>query len=108
MNREQFCLNHRHRVVSLVLLALLLILTASPAQAWNDQGRLGDQPVRCWRVLSADQMIESDDCFGPGDRPRFPVILMRPPVPAPLAGATVINEPDHRPGEILVESPWDR
>jgi hypothetical protein len=107
MGRKQ-CWYNRRRLASFVLTALLLIVTAGPAQAWNDQGRLDDQPVRCWRVLSADQMLESDDCFGPGDRSRFAVIMMRAPVPAPLAGSTVIGEPDHRPGEILVESPWSR
>jgi hypothetical protein len=101
--------NYRSWVASLMLAITSLVLTAIPALAWNDQSRLDDQPVRCWRVLTTtDQIIESDNCFGPGDHPRLPVIIMQRPVPSQIAGAPMINETDYQPDKILVESPWGR
>jgi hypothetical protein len=95
-------------VVSLVLAITLLALTAIPALAWNDQSSLNDQPIRCWRVLAADQIIESDGCFGPGDLPSLPVIMMRHSVQSQVTGITMREDLDHQPGKVQVESLWDQ
>lgn len=109
MSSKRFRFNHhRSWVVSLGLAIALLVLTAIPALAWNDQSRLDTPLVRCWRVLTTDQIIESDNCFGPGDHPRLPVIIMQRPVSSQIAGAPMINETDYQPDKIQVESPWGR
>ncbi len=105
MNSKRFRFNnHRSWVIGLVLAITPLALTAIPALASDDPGQPADRPVICC-VVSDNQGTYSDDCFRPGQFPRFPVIMMQRPVPSQIGGAPMINKPDHQPGKILVESP---
>lgn len=67
------CWFRQHRIITLVLVTLLLILTAIPALAANDPGWPADQPIRCCVVVPGDQGLYTGDCFGPGSLPRLPL-----------------------------------
>ena len=107
MKIREFWFTHRS-VSSLMLTTLLLALMAAPAPVWHDQGGPGFQPVRCWRVLSDNQVIESDDCLRPRSQPRFPDIVTRPQVLPQIARAEEMPGSDNWSAARLGSSLSDR